>query len=138
VDGIADVRALLNLQGFPCRDHHHHALRRALVVERHEAIQEIEEWRYRHERVIRASGSLLYDMDPVSGFVVWDGDVESVPRHLRRAREHRSAQWMLRVHPDDRTAAEGIARAALHRPAVARRPRVSLPQATTASTPRSA
>ncbi|MEO7743482.1 MAG: ATP-binding protein [Usitatibacter sp.] len=107
VDGIADVRALLNLQGFLAVTIITTLFAAALVVERHEAIREIEEWRYRHERVIRASGSLLYDMDPVSGFVVWDGDVESVvgtsPDQITTIR-----QWMLRVHPDDRARLKGV------------------------------
>ena len=42
----------------------------ALLVERREAERETEEWRFRHERVIRASASLLYEFDPVSGSLV--------------------------------------------------------------------
>ncbi len=107
VDGIADVRALLNLQGFLAVTIITTLFAAALVVERHEAIKEIEDWRYRHERVIRASGSLLYDLDPVSGFVVWDGDVESVigttPAQITTVR-----QWMSRVHPDDRPRLKGL------------------------------
>ena len=107
VDGAADVRALLNLQGFLAVTIITTLFAAALVVERGEAIEEIEAWRYRHERVIRASGSLLYDMDPVSGFVVWDGDVESVlgttPDQITTTR-----QWMLRVHPDDRPRMKGL------------------------------
>src|SRR5690606_35386433 len=74
----ADTRAVFNLQAFLIVIVVTTLFAAALVVERHEAIEEIEAWRYRHERVIRASGSLLYDMDPASGIVVWDGDVAGV------------------------------------------------------------
>ena len=50
----------------------------ALLIERREAARETEEWRFRHERVIRASQSLLYEFDPVAGDVVWDGDTRHV------------------------------------------------------------
>ena len=79
----------------------------ALLVERREAARETEEWRFRHERVIRQS--LLYEFDPVSGDVVWDGDV---PRVIGTdASSVASARsWMSRVHPDDRVRLKGLRR----------------------------
>ena len=79
----------------------------ALLVERREAERETEEWRFRHERVIRASQSLLYEFDPVSGTLVWDGDT---PRVIGTdAAEVATARaWMGRVHPDDRVRLKGL------------------------------
>jgi PAS domain S-box-containing protein len=107
IEGVNDLRALLNLQGFLAVVLVTTLFAAALVVERHEAIRETHEWRYRHERVIRASGSLLYDMDPVTGEVVWDGDTEEV---LGTTRERIATirQWMSRVHPDDRARLKGL------------------------------
>ncbi len=103
----SDVRQLLNLQGFLAVLIITTLFAAALVVERQEAIREIHEWRYRHERVIRASGSLLYDMDPATGTLVWDGDTPGVigttPERIATTR-----QWMLRVHPDDRHRLRGL------------------------------
>jgi signal transduction histidine kinase/CheY-like chemotaxis protein len=79
----------------------------ALLVERREAEQETEEWRFRHERVIRASASLTYDFDPVSGTIVWDGDTRRVIG--TDASEVATARaWMGRVHPDDRIRLKGL------------------------------
>jgi PAS domain S-box-containing protein len=78
-----------------------------LLVERREAARETEEWRFRHERVIRASQSLLYEFDPGSGQVVWDGDTQRVigadPASVAHVRG-----WMARVHPDDRIRLKGL------------------------------
>jgi signal transduction histidine kinase/CheY-like chemotaxis protein len=78
-----------------------------LLVERREAARETEEWRFRHERVIRASQSLLYEFDPASGQVVWDGDTQRVigadPASVSDVRG-----WMARVHPDDRIRLKGL------------------------------
>ena len=79
----------------------------ALLVERREAEKETEEWRFRHERVIRASASLTYDFDPVSGSIVWDGDTRRVIG--TDASEVATARgWMGRVHPDDRVRLRGL------------------------------
>ena len=79
----------------------------ALLVERREAERETEEWRFRHERVIRASQSLLYEFDPVSGSIVWDGET---PRVLGTNTESvaSSRSWMARVHPEDRMRLKGL------------------------------
>jgi signal transduction histidine kinase len=80
-----------------------------LLVERREAARETEEWRFRHERVIRASQSLLYEFDPASGQVVWDGDTRRVigadPASVSDVRG-----WIARVHPDDRIRLKGLRR----------------------------
>ncbi len=81
----------------------------ALLIERRESARETEEWRFRHERVIRASQSLLYEFDPVAGDVVWDGDTRHVigtdPASVATARA-----WMERVHPEDRMRLKGLRR----------------------------
>jgi PAS domain S-box-containing protein len=107
IEGLEDLRELLNLQGFLAVIIITTLFAAALVVERHEAIRETHEWRYRHERVIRASASLLYDMDPVTGGVIWDGDTEAV---LGTTRDKIASirQWMARVHPDDRARLKGL------------------------------
>jgi signal transduction histidine kinase/integral membrane sensor domain MASE1 len=104
---VEDLRALLHLQGFLAVIIVTTLFAAALVVERQEAIREIHEWRYRHERVIRASGSLLYDLDPLTGEIVWDGDTQAV-LGTTRDRISTVAQWMARVHPDDLPRLQGL------------------------------
>ena len=98
---------ILNLQGFLAVIVVTTLFAAALVVERAEAIRETEDWRLRHERVIRASASLLYDLDPVSGIVMWDGDMQAVigttPAQVSTWR-----QWLQRVHDDDRLRLNGL------------------------------
>jgi PAS domain S-box-containing protein len=79
----------------------------ALLVERREAERETEEWRFRHERVIRASQSLLYEFDPLSGRIVWDGEVMRVIGTDAQSVDTARA-WMARVHPDDRQRLKGL------------------------------
>ena len=109
IDGIPDVKALLHLQAFLATIVVTTLFSAALHVEREEATRETEAWRYRHERVIRASQSLLYEFDPRSGEVVWDGDTRGVigttPDQVSTVR-----QWMARVHPDDRPRLKGLRR----------------------------
>ncbi|MEP7069259.1 MAG: ATP-binding protein, partial [Usitatibacter sp.] len=75
--------------------------------ERQDAVRETEEWRNRHEAVIRASGNLLYEYNPIDGTVVWDGDTRSVlgvtPDRIGRLHD-----WMGRVHPEDRIRLKGL------------------------------
>ena len=79
----------------------------SLLNERQDAADETEAWRRRHETVIRASGNLLYEMNPVSGSILWDGDTQAVlglaPGEISTLR-----QWMGRVHPDDRMRLKGL------------------------------
>ncbi|MDQ3025992.1 MAG: ATP-binding protein [Pseudomonadota bacterium] len=107
--GAPNVKSLLHLQFYLLTIIIMTLFSAALHVEREEAGRETEEWRYRHERVIRASQSLLYDFDPVSGEVVWDGDTRSV---IGTDRENVATvrQWMERVHPDDRIRLKGLRR----------------------------
>jgi PAS domain S-box-containing protein len=98
---LPDVRSLLHLQGYLATVFVTTLFAAALHVEREEAARETESWRNRHEAVIRASGNLLYEFDPGTGKVLWDGDMMGV---LGTTRDKLSsiAQWMDRVHPDDR------------------------------------
>ena len=109
VEGVPDIKALLHLQFYLLTIIITTLFSAALHVEREEATRETEEWRYRHERVIRASQSLLYDFDPVNGEVVWDGDTQAV---IGTDAESVStvAKWMQRVHPDDRIRLKGLRR----------------------------
>jgi PAS domain S-box-containing protein len=104
-----DMRGLLHLQGYLLTVILSTLFFASLLVERRDAARETEAWRYRHERVIRASASLLYDLDPNEGTLVWDGDVENV---LGTTRDQLAnvRQWMERVHPDDRIRLKGLRR----------------------------
>ena len=109
IDGVPDIKSLLHLQFYLLTIIITTLFSAALHVEREDAARETEEWRYRHERVIRASQSLLYDFDPVTGEVVWDGDTRHV---IGTDRESVATvrQWMERVHPDDRIRLKGLRR----------------------------
>jgi signal transduction histidine kinase/CheY-like chemotaxis protein len=107
IDGIADVRSMLHLQGYLATIVVTTLFSAALLVERQDAVRETEGWRNRHEAVIRASGNLLYELNLDDGQVIWDGDTQSVLganhddiSHLRK--------WMERVHPDDRIRLKGL------------------------------
>ena len=106
-EGVADLKSLLYLQGYLATVTVTTLFSSALLVERQDAERETAEWRYRHERVIRASASLLYDFDPVGGTILWDGDLGSVigttADQVATVR-----QWMSRVHPDDRMKLKGL------------------------------
>ena len=101
IDGVPDIKSLLHLQGYLATIVVTTLFSAALQVERQEAGRETEEWRYRHERVIRASGSLLYDFDPQTGHILWDGDTPAV-LGTSNDKIATGRQWMHRVHPDDR------------------------------------
>ncbi len=107
IDGLADVRSLLHLQGYLATVVITTLFSATLLVERQDAVNETEEWRGRHERVIRASGSLLYEFDPTSGQVIWDGDMAAV-LGTTPDRVDTSRRWMARVHPDDRVRLRGL------------------------------
>ena len=79
----------------------------SLLNERQAAAEETDAWRNRHETVIRASGNLLYELNPTTGTILWDGDTRAVlglaPGEIATLR-----QWMGRVHPDDRMRLKGL------------------------------
>ena len=107
IDGVADIRSMLHLQGYLATIVVTTLFSAALLVERQDAVRETEEWRNRHEAVIRASGNLLYELDPLEGTLVWGGDTHAVlgvsPDAIATLRK-----WMARVHPDDRIRLKGL------------------------------
>jgi PAS domain S-box-containing protein len=107
VDGIPDLRSMLHLQGYLATIIVTSLFAAALLVEREEAVHETEQWRNRHEAVIRASGNLMYELDPLERTIVWDGDTMSVlglpPQEIATIQ-----QWNSRVHPDDRIRLKGL------------------------------
>jgi signal transduction histidine kinase/CheY-like chemotaxis protein/integral membrane sensor domain MASE1 len=107
IGGVPEIRALLHLQGYLATVVVTTLFAAALHVERQESARETEAWRNRHEAVIRASGNLLYEFDPVEGRVLWDGDIQGV---LGTTRESLSTigKWLERVHPDDRIRVRGL------------------------------
>jgi len=48
------------------------------ITESHEAIANAETWMNRCQKVIEASGNILFDWDPNSGEVVWGGRIEQI------------------------------------------------------------
>ena len=107
IDGIADVRSMLHLQGYLATIVVTTLFSAALLVERQDAERETEQWRNRHEAVIRASGNLLYEFNSDDGTVVWDGDTQSV-LGVTAERIATIRNWMERVHPDDRIRLKGL------------------------------
>ncbi len=109
IDGVPDLRSMLHLQGYLATIIVTSLFAAALLVEREEAVHETEQWRNRHEAVIRASGNLLYEFNPEEGKVVWDGDTMSVlgvpPGQIDTVQK-----WLARVHPDDRIRLKGLRR----------------------------
>ncbi len=107
VDGVADVRSMLHLQGYLATIVVTTLFSAALLVERQDAARETEDWRRRHEAVIRASGNLLYELNLDDGSVIWDGDTRSVLGVDPAGISHLH-KWMERVHPDDRIRLKGL------------------------------
>jgi PAS domain S-box-containing protein len=107
IDGVPDLRSMLHLQGYLATIIVTSLFAAALLVEREDAVHETGVWRNRHEAVIRASGNLLYELNPNDGTVVWDGDTMSVlgvpPQSISTVK-----QWTDRVHPDDRIRLKGL------------------------------
>jgi nitrogen-specific signal transduction histidine kinase/integral membrane sensor domain MASE1 len=114
IDGIADVRSMLHLQGYLATIVVTTLFSAALLVERQEAERETEAWRNRHEAVIRASGNLLYELNLDDGKVIWDGDTQSV-LGVRNDDICDLRKWMERVHPDDRIRLKGLRQRLLQR-----------------------
>jgi signal transduction histidine kinase/CheY-like chemotaxis protein len=101
LDHSADWRSMLHLQGYLMVIIVTTLLASALVVERRQAAMASDAWQRRYEAVIRASGNLVYDLDPVTGRLRWVGDTQSVLGLDARRLSH-LADWVARVHPDDR------------------------------------
>ena len=99
--GGADWTSFLHLQGYLATIVVTTLFAAALLVERQEAAKATEAWRRRYEAVIRASGNLVYELDPATGTVLWDGDTRAILGVAPEAIAH-LGQWMARVHPDDR------------------------------------
>jgi len=107
--GGIGARSLLQLQGYLATVAVTTLFAAALLAEREAAAQTTEAWRRRHEAAIHASGNLLYELDPASGRILWDGDTRAVLGVA--AEEIASAkQWMARVHPDDSARLRGLRR----------------------------
>ena len=107
VNGTADARSMLHLQGYLATIVVTTLFSAALLVERQDAARETEGWRARHEAVIRASGNLLYELNLDDGKVIWDGDTQSV-LGVGQDAICDLRKWMERVHPDDRIRLKGL------------------------------
>jgi signal transduction histidine kinase/CheY-like chemotaxis protein len=107
IDGVPDFKSMMHLQGYLATIIVTTLFSAALLVEREDAVRETEQWRGRHEAVIRASGNLLYEFNPNDGTVVWDGDTQGV-LGVPAARIDTVRGWMARVHPDDRIRLKGM------------------------------
>ncbi|QJR09075.1 Sensor histidine kinase RcsC [Usitatibacter rugosus] len=107
IDGIADWKSILHLQAYLATIVVTTLFAAALLNERQDAAKTTRAWRRRYEAVIRASGNLLYDLDPATGKILWDGDTMAV---IGVAPENVSelGPWMSRTHPDDRARLRGV------------------------------
>jgi PAS domain S-box-containing protein len=103
----ASTKPLLHLQGYLATVVVTTLFAAALLAEREAAAQTTEAWRRRYEAAIRASGNLLYELDPESGRILWDGDTRAVlgvaPEEIASVR-----RWMERVHPEDTMRLRGL------------------------------
>ncbi len=106
-DGIAQWRSLLHVQGYIATVIVSTLFAAALLAEREAEARSTEAWRLRHQAAIRASGSLLYEMDPVTGTLLWDGDTRAVLGMPAEEIAH-VRQWMAIVHPEDRDRLRGV------------------------------
>ncbi len=98
--------SVLHLQGFVATTVVTTLFAATLLAEREAAAQTTEAWRRRYEAAIRASGNLLYELDPASGSILWDGDTRAVLGVPAEAIAT-TAQWSERIHPDDRARLHG-------------------------------
>ena len=105
--GANDWTSLLYLQGFLATSVVTTLFAAALLAEREAAAQTTEAWRRRYEAAIRASGNLLFDLDPASGDILWDGDARAV-LGVPADEIGTVASWTARVHPDDGKRIRGI------------------------------
>jgi signal transduction histidine kinase len=107
IEANAQMPLLLHVQGYLAVIVITTLFAAALLSERRAASKETEAWRRRHEAVILASGNLLYDLNPATGGILWDGDTRGVlgvpAQDISTVR-----QWMSRVHPDDRMRLKGL------------------------------
>ena len=106
-DSLAQWRALLQVQGYIATVIVSTLFAAALLAEREAEARSTEAWRQRHQAAIRASGSLLYELDPNTGDLLWDGDTRAVLGLAAEELAH-VRQWLAIVHPDDRTRLRGV------------------------------
>ena len=72
-----------------------------VMKERRWAQRAAEEWRLRYETAMLSSGNVLYDANLARDRVVWGGDTQKILGCTPGEIAH-TADWMARVHPDDR------------------------------------
>jgi PAS domain S-box-containing protein len=101
IRGAADWTSILQVQGFVAATAVTTLFAATLLTERETAARATEAWRRRYEAAIRASGNLLYELDPATGSLLWDGDTRSV-LGVSSEEVSRIDLWAERVHPDDR------------------------------------
>ena len=106
-DALPQWRSLLHVQGYIATIIVSTLFAAALLAEREAEARSTEAWRQRHQAAIRASGSLLYELDPANGYLLWDGDTRAVLGLPAEALAH-VRQWMAIVHPDDRAKLRGV------------------------------
>jgi PAS domain S-box-containing protein len=72
------------------------------------------EWKNRYDALIKASGHLIYDWDPVTNQVTYGGDSHRILGYPLEELGSTLSQWKALVHPEDRAAFEqSIERAVL-------------------------
>ncbi len=107
IEGLPQWRSLLHVQGYIATVIVSTLFAAALLAEREAEARSTQAWRLRHQAAIRASGSLLYELDPANGYLLWDGDTRAVLGIAAEELAH-VRQWMAIVHPDDRARLRGV------------------------------
>jgi PAS domain S-box-containing protein len=100
IGGVSSWTSMLHMQAYLATVTVTTLFAAVLLAERDAAARTTEAWRRRHEAAIRASGNLLYELDPEAGTFLWDGDTRAV-LGLDHDDIATVAQWAKRVHPDD-------------------------------------
>jgi PAS domain S-box-containing protein len=100
ISGMSSWTSMLHMQAYLATVTVTTLFAAVLLAERDAAARTTEAWRRRHEAAIRASGNLLYELDPEAGTFLWDGDTRAV-LGLDHDDIATVVQWANRVHPDD-------------------------------------
>ena len=71
------------------------------AVERKQSGAAVIEWKNRYEAIIKSSGLLMYDWNPVTNAVTYGGDIERILGFSVDEMVGGLAHWLQLVHPDD-------------------------------------
>jgi PAS domain S-box-containing protein len=72
------------------------------ITDRKRSEEEIREWRDRYEKVVEASGMLLYDVDFAGQQVLFGGSIEDTLAYTAEELSGPIGHWIKLIHPEDR------------------------------------